>query len=249
MSSLRPFREVQLQWLRLLLKDTDLSSRAIQFAVYLVVVRYNDAFGMAWPSHSTVCADLGLKSEKTVQRLIKELRGKWFDIRNGSGRHKSTEYVPSRVSHKAAHDLREKEQAEKADKTNCLATHEGGHFGPSIGAKMSSKRGQKSPTIKENEKTKKKVKAKPEDRFRLQKVLASGSIFERTWNDRLQAAGLLTLDHLLQVTRDPSGNSYFTLPGKWPAPRTSKEWRLQIQILYEAADKEIPEHFFKSGGN
>lgn len=76
MPDLLPFHEVRLQWLRLLVQDTTLSPRAVQFATYLAVVHYNKKRQKAWPSHDTVCEDIGLKSRKTVQRLIKELNGK-----------------------------------------------------------------------------------------------------------------------------------------------------------------------------
>ncbi|MFV0644317.1 MAG: hypothetical protein ACK5NN_07430, partial [Sphingomonadaceae bacterium] len=62
------------------------------------------------------CEDLGLKSEKTIQRLIKELDGKWFEIRRGNGQKQSTEYVPSKTSHQAAQELRKKEEAGKTDR-------------------------------------------------------------------------------------------------------------------------------------
>lgn len=56
--TLRPFKEVQLQWLRLLLRDTELSARAFQFATYLAVWRHSNAKGKAWPSHGRVADHL-----------------------------------------------------------------------------------------------------------------------------------------------------------------------------------------------
>ena len=156
MPELRPFKDVQLQWLRLLLADTSLSARAVQFATYLVIVRYNNRLKKAWPSHSTVCKDLGLQSEKTIQRLIKELDGNWFEIRRGNGQSHSTEYVPSKTSHLAAQELREKEEDGKPDKIVHLQPREGRHFRPSTQTKMSQEPGQKCPPIKEKEKTKEK---------------------------------------------------------------------------------------------
>lgn len=153
MSTLRPFKEVQLQWLRLLVADTDLSPRAVQFATYLAVVRYNAERGKAWPSHRTVCKDLGLKSEKTIQRLIKELQGKWFEIKHGNGLKHSTEYVPSKASHEAAQKLREDEEAEKPGKIVHLRSGKAPKPVAGTQTNLSKKDGQECPTKKEQEKT------------------------------------------------------------------------------------------------
>jgi len=140
MTQLRPFKDVQLQWLRLLLLDTEISPRAFQFATYLTVWRYNNAAEKAWPSHSRVCQDLGLKSEKTIQRLIKELDGKWFDIKRGNGLKHSTEYVPTKATHLAAQELRAKEEAGKPGNIVRLRAAKGGHSCPKSQTKMSDKK-------------------------------------------------------------------------------------------------------------
>ncbi|WP_226552792.1 helix-turn-helix domain-containing protein [Celeribacter naphthalenivorans] len=149
MSDLRPFKEVQLQWLRLLVKDTTLSARAVHFAVYLAVLRYNDNRGKAWPSHATVCKDLGLKSEKTVQRLVRELDKNWFEIKRGSGQGHSTEYTPSISSRQAAQELRE---TEEADKVVLLHKAKPGHSCAKSETKMSHVSGQKCLGKKEKKK-------------------------------------------------------------------------------------------------
>ncbi|SDF04004.1 Helix-turn-helix domain-containing protein [Celeribacter baekdonensis] len=246
MSDLRPFKEVQLQWLRLLLADTSLSPRAVQFATYLVVVRYNDTFGKAWSSHATVCKDLGLKSEKTIQRLIKELDGKWFEIRRGNGQKQSTEYVPSKTSHQAAQELREKEEAGKTDKIVPLRGREGGHSCPGTWTKLSREPGQKCPPIKEKEKTKEKraltrdLPDEGQSRIALRLVLGGGGVFERTWNDRLQAVGVERLDRLFRQVSDKQGRSCYLLPGNWPEPRDSLGWLAQLSQIYRMSDREVP---------
>jgi len=252
MSDLRPFKEVQLQWLRLLLADTSLSPRAVQFATYLVVVRYNDTFGKAWPSHATVCKDLGLKSEKTIQRLIKELDGKWFEIRRGNGQKQSTEYVPSKTSHQAAQELREKEEAGKTDKIVSLRGAKGGHSCPGTRTEMSREPGQKCPPIKEKEKTKEKraltrdLPDEGQSRIALRLVPGGGGVFERTWNDRLQAVGLERLDRLFRQVRDEQGRSCYLLPGNWPEPRDSLGWHAQLSQIYRMSGREVPEKLEKA---
>ena len=166
MKKLLPFKDIQLQWLRLLLLDTELSSRAFQFATYLAVRRCNKEEGpdegRAWPSHSLVCKDLGLKSEKTIQRLIKELDGKWFDIKRGNGLKHSTEYVPTKATHLAAQELREQEEAEKPDNIVRLSTAKGRHSCPKARTNLSSKPGQECPPKKEKEKIKEKGACAPD---------------------------------------------------------------------------------------
>lgn len=166
MKKLRPFKDVQLQWLRLLLLDTDLSARAFQFATYLAVWRCNKNNGpnegKAWPSHAQVCEDLGLKNEKTIQRLIKELDGKWFDVKRGNGLNHSTEYVPTKATHLAAQELRQKEEAEKPDNIVHLQAAKGRHYCPNSRTKMSSKPGQECLPKKEKEKTKEKGASAPD---------------------------------------------------------------------------------------
>jgi hypothetical protein len=152
--------------LRLLLLDTELSPRAFQFAAYLAVRRCNKEEGpnegKAWPSHSLVCKDLGLKSEKTIQRLIKELDGKWFDIKRGNGLKHSTEYVPTKATHLAAQELREREEAEKPDNIVRLPNAKGRHSCPKARTFLSSEPGQECPPKKEKEKTKEKGACAPD---------------------------------------------------------------------------------------
>lgn len=246
MKKLRPFKEIQLQWLRLLLADTSLSARAVQFATYIAVVRYNDNYGKAWPSHATVCEDLGLKSEKTVQRLIKELDGKWFEIRRGNGQKQSTEYVPSKTSHQAAQDLREKEEAGKTDKIVHLRGHEGGHSCPQTQTEMSPQPGQKCPPIKDKEKIKKKqartrdLPDERQSRIALKYVPGGGGVFEREWDERLQSAGLERLDRMFEQVIDEQGRRCYLLPGNWPEPRGSSGWLLQLSQIYRLSGRDVP---------
>lgn len=166
MKKLRPFKDVQLQWLRLLLLDTDLSARAFQFATYLAVWRCNKGKGpnegKAYPSHSRVCEDLGLKNEKTIQRLIKELDGKWFDIKRGNGLRHTTEYVPTEATHLAAQELREREEREKPDNIVRLSSSKGRHSCPKARTNLSSEPRQECLPKKEKEKTKEKGACAPD---------------------------------------------------------------------------------------
>jgi hypothetical protein len=160
MKKLRPFKDVQLQWLRLLLLDTELSARAFQFATYLAVWRCNKGngpnAGKAFPSHSRACEDLGLKNEKTIQRLINELDGKWFDIKRGNGLKHTTEYVPTKATHLAAQELREREEREKLDNIVRLPTAKRRHSCPKAQTNLSSEPRQECLPKKEKEKTKEK---------------------------------------------------------------------------------------------
>lgn len=117
MSEPRPFKPVIFQWLRLLLDDHTLSPRAVQFATYLAVVRCNSQSGKAWPSHATVCKDLGLKSTRTVQRLNRELDGTWFRITRSRGLKNSTQYVPHESKLRKAWRLREQEEGNRPIET------------------------------------------------------------------------------------------------------------------------------------
>lgn len=241
MAKLRPFKEVQLQWLRLLLLDTELSARAFQLATYLAVWRYNHEEKKAWPPHARVCQDLGLKSERSVNRLIKELDGKWFDIKSGNGLGNATEYVPTEASHLAAHNLRVKEERDKrarnerakADNIVCLPTGKGGHFCPERRSEMSRQTGQKCPPKKENKKIEEKSAGTSDflDDERLEArssrrpaqkcpvnalVLVHQSDTEKVmaWNKWLGGKGFPELDQLSIDGEDAGGIGYL-MPRRW----------------------------------
>lgn len=236
MTKLRPFKDVQLQWLRLLLLDTEISPRAFQFATYLTVWRYNNAAEKAWPSHSRVCQDLGLKSEKTIQRLIKELEGKWFDIKRGNGLKHSTEYVPTKATHLAAQDLRAKEEAGKTDNIVRLEAAKGRHFCPPTQSKMSRQPSQKCPPKKEQEKTKEKRARTPDlpnegqSGQRLVFVPGGGGRLERDWDDCLRTFGIASVSRSLTEVRKEGRRGYM-LPALGPAPQGSEQLQDQIRAI------------------
>lgn len=250
MIQLRPFKDVQLQWLRLLLLDTDISPRAFQFATYLAVWRYNTDEKKAWPSHSRVCQDLGLKSEKTIQRLIKELNGKWFDIKRGNGLKHSTEYVPTKETHLAAQELRAKEEAGKPDNIVRLKATKGRHSCPISRTKMTHEPGQKCPPKKEKEKTKEKGAYAPD----LPEVGQSGNFAQRQWsvecpvrtlllvscgdakkvrewNHWLLANGFPDLSQLPVQGRDANGPGYL-MPRRWVPSETKEQDRVRRYISW-----------------
>ena len=104
MTQLRSFNEVKIQWLRLLAQDSDLSPRAVQIALYIVMVRLNGRTHTSKTAHSVVARDLSV-STKTVQRSIRELRAKWFLIETGKCCDLPTLYRINPVSHAEAHSL------------------------------------------------------------------------------------------------------------------------------------------------
>ncbi len=254
MKKLRPFKDVQLQWLRLLLLDTELSSRAFQFATYLAVCRCNKEAGpnegKAWPSHSQVCKDLGLKSEKTIQRLIKELDGKWFDIKRGNGLKHSTVYVPTKATHMAAQELREQEEAEKPDNIVRLPTAKGRHSCPKARTNLPSEPGQECLPKKEKEKTKEKgayapdlphegqsggqrrETARPECPVRtLMLITADETAKIEGWNLWLAQNGFPPLEKL-PVEGRVAARAGFLMPRLWVPPEPEEQEKVRRYLAW-----------------
>ncbi|MFS8183749.1 helix-turn-helix domain-containing protein [Pseudovibrio denitrificans] len=150
MSERRPFRDVKLQWLKLLSNDVDLSDNAKVVAFYLITTHFLKDAEEAWPSFQFIANNLG-KSIKTIQRAIRdlEIRG-WFDVERGSYRAKSTQYRPTEKSILAAC-----EEREKTDKVVTLRTKKGGQNCLERRSNLSSKGGQQCPPKKEIEKNNK----------------------------------------------------------------------------------------------
>ena len=209
--------------------DTELSARAFQLAAYIAVWRYNHQEEKAWPSHRRVREDLGLKSEKTVQRLIKELDGKWFDVKRGNGLKHSTEYVPTKETHLAAQELREHEEREKPDNIVRLQATKGGHFCPKTRSKMSREPRQKCPPKKENEKTKEKyvraldlIEKKASQPARRQPcpvstlIIVPSDDLEKVsaWNSWLSDRGFPSLNRLSIEGAGAEGSGYL-MPRRW----------------------------------
>lgn len=150
---LRPFHEVKLQWLRLLLQDNSLSSGAFRLAVYLAFVRYNSTKGKAWPAQSTISDDLDV-SKKTIQRRANELAEFWFEVETGRGVGSSNNYRPSTASQRDANELRKLEEREKISRPKSA---KGGQSCRVFQSNLSPKNGQLCPPKKEKEKTKEKA--------------------------------------------------------------------------------------------
>ncbi len=261
MKKLLPFKDIQLQWLRLLLLDTELSPRAFQFATYLAVWRCNKEEGRdegkAWPSHSLVCKDLGLKSEKTIQRLIKELDGKWFDIKRGNGLRHSTEYVPTKATHLAAQELREREEAEKPDNIVRLPTAKGRHSCPKTRTNFSSEPGQECPPKKEKEKTKEKGACAPDLPDERQsdnqhRRYPAGECPVRTlmliaadetskidgWNTWLAENGFPSLAELPVRGRDATGSG-FMMPRRWVPSEPDEQDKIRRYVGWAIQQSEM----------
>ncbi len=268
MAKLRPFKDVQLQWLRLLLLDTELSARAFKFATYLAVKRINPKKEMAWLSHSTVCEDLGVTSERTINRLIKELDGKWFDVKSGNGLGNATEYVPSKASHIAAHNLRAQEERdkrarlelEKADNIVHLPITKGGHSCPERQTEVSSKTGQKCLPKKDPQKRKKNTReasglfedcetlSTEEDVHRQScpvtaLLLIHDSDVEKisAWNNWLSARALPKLKDLMIRGEDASGAGYL-MPRRLTPIRAEDEAMVEGYVRWAADELQEVSH-------
>lgn len=237
MSALRPFREIQLQWLSQLVQDQDLSPRTIQVAAYIVLEHYNHRLAKAWPSFDRISKALGI-TKKTVQRAISELKGKWFEITHGNGLRHSTEYVPSKQSHAAAQKLREDQEERKRDNIVSLRPAKRGHSCPERETSPSTEEGQDCPPTKAKKQNKEIGAGRAGSQvseLRLRFVPTS-ICFARDWNDRLEEAGLPPLGRLLPEGRH-DGKRGFWLPDLNPAPRGSDQLAAQI-----AAVKRLASH-------
>nr|WP_319247230.1 helix-turn-helix domain-containing protein [uncultured Celeribacter sp.] len=231
MSELRPFREIQLQWLSRLVQDQELSPRAVQVAAYIVLEHYNHRLGKAWPSFERISKALGI-TKKTVQRAISELKDKWFEITHGNGLKHSTEYVPSKQSHAAAQELREIQEGEKRDNIVSLRDREGGQKCPKRKTILASKGGQKCPPNKEKE-PKEEKNSSDAGKNAVENELhfvPSSICFARDWSERLEQHQLERLDRLLPEERF-EGKRGFWLPALRPATRGSEVWRSQLQTI------------------
>lgn len=83
MSERRPFREVKLQWLRLLSCDANINDNAKCIALYIVTAHVNGHTEKAWPSYKTIAEATG-KSVKSIQRAIRDLEiGEWLSVQRG----------------------------------------------------------------------------------------------------------------------------------------------------------------------
>lgn len=265
MTKLRPFKEVQLQWLRLLLLDTELSARAFQFATYLAVWRYNADKKKAWPPHERVCEDLGLKSKRSVNRLIKELDGKWFDVKSGNGLGNATEYVPTPETHLAAQNLRaeeernkrSKKEREKADNIVILPVGQGGHFCPERRSERPRQAGHKCPPNKVNKKIKEKsietagLRDQSQLGLNLNKtpyqkcpvnalVLIHKTDTEKVlaWNKWLGSNRLPSLEQLSIEGCDTEGAGYL-MPRRWVPSRVDELGMVESYVLWAFQKQQV----------
>jgi len=99
MSEPRPFRDVKLQWMQLLVCDPEINDAAKCIAMYIATAYLGGDSETAWPSYKTI-ADATGKGVKTVQRAIALLAkdDRWFTVIHGSGLRHSTRYTPSEKS-------------------------------------------------------------------------------------------------------------------------------------------------------
>ncbi|MFV1564363.1 MULTISPECIES: helix-turn-helix domain-containing protein [Phaeobacter] len=235
MSALRPFREIQLQWLSQLVQDQDLSPRTIQVAAYIVLEHYNHRLAKAWPSFDRISKALGI-TKKTVQRAVSELKGKWFEITHGNGLRHSTEYVPSKQSHAAAQKIREDQEERKRDNIVSLRPAKGGHSCPERETNSSAKEGQDCPLTKgkkQNKETGASRTGPQVSELRLHFVPTS-ICFARDWSNRLEEVGLPALGRLLPEELH-GGKRGFWLPDLNPAPRGSSQLAAQIAAVKRLA--------------
>lgn len=235
MSELRPFREVQLQWLSQLVQDQDLSPRAVQIAAYIVLEHYNHKVGKAWPSFNRISKALGV-TKKTVQRAISELNGKWFEITRGNGLTHSTEYVPTKQTHATAQRLRETQEAGKRDNIVTLRKKYRGQICPERRTELSDKGGQNCPPNKKKEQKEKLMPREDGDGAvnMRQHFVPSGICFVRDWNDRLEEHRLARLDRLLPEETHEGRRGYW-LPALVPADRASDLWVAQLSAVKKSA--------------
>lgn len=236
MSKLRPFNEVKLQWLSLLLQDYSLSPRAMQIAAYIVVAHYNHDAGKAWPSYGFLAKTLDI-NKKTVQRSISELEVEWFEVTRGNGVGNSTEYVPSKQSHAKAQKFRQIQERKKRDNIVHDGDVEGGQICPKRMSKLSKRGWQKCPPNKETKKRKEKKASNmalpDEDHSNHSPAFVERySVFERQWNEMLRRYGCHELDQLFEEVKNEVGRTGYMLPTRWPpvGPEAQqallKEWSL-----------------------
>lgn len=215
MSNIRPFNKIKLQWLALLSQDKSLSSTAIQVALYIITVHYNQDRGKAWPSYSTIAQAVG-KNTKTVQRAIKELEINWLFVKRGNGLGHSTEFSPSQKSILAATELREKN-----DKIVTLRRPKGGQKCPKRVTYLSGQGGQNCPP-------KKAIESRYESNARL--FVEVSSFQAADWELWLKAQGLQKLQDLLPMEVRSSKHCFY-LPSRFPPKDQNESERFRRNLL------------------
>ncbi|MCV0429489.1 MAG: helix-turn-helix domain-containing protein [Roseibium sp.] len=216
MSERRPFREVKLQWLRLLSCDANINDNAKCVALYIVTAHVNGHTEKAWPSYKTIAEATG-KSVKSIQRAIRDLEeGGWLSVQRGNGVGHNTEYRPTDASILKASELRE-----KTDKSVPLKPSEGGQICPERRSDESCKGSQICPPNKEKEINKKpnarEARTKPFPRRTIPVVvLPAGQTPQvEKWNAWLAEKTLPDLERFNLAT-SVNGSSGYQLPGRWP---------------------------------
>ncbi|MVA59171.1 helix-turn-helix domain-containing protein [Agrobacterium vitis] len=223
MSTVRPFREVKLQWLQQLSCDKDLSDSARSVALYIVTTHLNGHTEKAWPSYQTIATATG-KSVKTIQRAVRELEIKgWFEVQRGNGVGHNTEYRPS-----AASILRASEAREKMDKVVTLYPDKGGQIRPARRSYVSSQGGQMCPLNPEKEKINKPTPREDTpphvemgQAVPLVFVAATKEDQVEQWRAWLRRHGLPSLE-LLDLRTLKNRTPGYALPGYWPPDEASQ---------------------------
>lgn len=244
MSNLRPFNEIKLQWLALLSQDKDLSSTAIQIALYIITVHYNQDRGKAWPSFKTIAKGTGKKCTKTIQRAINELEENWLHVNRGVRIGKSSEYAPRYKSIRAATEHR-KEQ----DKIITFSGERGGQKCPKSGTKMSSRGGQKCHpnTATESSYESNTLGSTAGVMTFVRLFVEQGSIQATEWEHWLESMGLHRLEVLLPIETQSSKLGFF-LPSRFPPTASSKCKEIRSYLLQcnKATFSNIPKQSINS---
>jgi hypothetical protein len=216
MSERRPFREVKLQWLRLLSCDANINDNAKCVALYIVTAHVNGHTEKAWPSYKTIAEATG-KSIKSIQRAIRDLEiGEWLCVQRGNGVGHNTEYCPTDASILKACELRE-----KTDKSVPLTSSEGRQICPGRRSDVSGKGGQICPPNLEKEKNNKpnarEAHAKAVSRRSIPVVVLPTAQTRQVdeWNAWLAEKTLPNLARFNLAT-SVNGSSGYQLPRRWP---------------------------------
>lgn len=234
----RPFNQVILQWLQLLVRDPNISPQACRIATYIAVVRFNDERGKAWPSHERVAEDLSI-DVKTVQRSIKNLDDKWFNITRGRGPGRSTVYVPSKSSQLAASELREANEVKNKDKIVRFPKIKTGQKCRSNQTFLSRNTGQKCPPKESTERIQERGF---HDALAIEMLrhaegrwvhIRDSSPFRESWDDRLSRRNLPSLQELFCHERDG-----FVVPTQWPCPPGDEGEYSQVAALVALSGKD-----------
>lgn len=223
MSERRPFREVKLQWLRLLSCDANINDNAKCVAFYIVTAHVNGHTEKAWPSYKTIAEATG-KSVKSIQRAIRDLEeGGWLGVQRGNGVGHNTEYRPTDASILKASELRE-----KTDKSVPLARSEGGQICPERRSDVSGEGGQICPPNLEKEINKKpnarEARARAVPRRSIPVVVLPKNQIRQVeeWNAWLSEKTLPNLARFNLAT-SVNGSSGYQLPDRWPPEADSEK--------------------------